>query len=81
MVLSGLVKSDITKDVSKLPLLGHLPIIGELFKSRSFRNSHSELIITITPSIMKAGTTRDYVEKFKKKYDEMDKSMKFNLLD
>ncbi len=81
VVLSGLVKSDITKDVSKLPLLGHLPIIGELFKSRSFRNSHSELIITITPTILKAGKTRDYVEKFKKKYNEMDKSMKFNLLD
>ena len=49
-MLSGLIKSDMAKDVAKIPLLGQIPILGELFKSRSFRENQSELAIFITPS-------------------------------
>src|SRR5690606_1918687 len=34
IVLSGLVQASDGKDVTKMPILGHIPIIGELFKSR-----------------------------------------------
>ena len=34
VMLSGLVKSEMAKDVAKVPLLGQIPVIGELFKSR-----------------------------------------------
>jgi pilus assembly protein CpaC len=81
VVLSGLVKNEMTKDVNKLPLLGHLPIIGELFKSRNFRNNHTELIITITPSILTDETAKAFVTNFDDKFDRMDREMKFNLLD
>jgi pilus assembly protein CpaC len=50
VMLSGLIKSDMAKDVAKIPLLGQIPILGELFKSRSFRENQSELAIFITPS-------------------------------
>jgi len=49
VMLSGLVKSEMAKDVARLPLLGQIPILGELFKSRTFRDNRSELAIFITP--------------------------------
>ncbi len=52
VMISGLVKSEMAKDVAKLPLLGHIPILGELFKSRTFRENQSELAIFITPREM-----------------------------
>lgn len=50
IMLSGLVKSEMAKDVAKVPLLGQIPVLGELFKSRSFRENRSELAIFISPS-------------------------------
>lgn len=50
VMLSGLVKSEMAKDVTKFPLLGQIPILGELFKSRKFREHQTELAIFITPS-------------------------------
>jgi pilus assembly protein CpaC len=50
VLLSGLIKNEAAKDVARLPLLGQIPILGELFKSRSFRENQSELAIFITPS-------------------------------
>jgi len=52
MVISGLINSSSSKDVEKLPGLGHLPVLGELFKSRSFRSEESELLIMVTPHII-----------------------------
>ena len=53
MVISGLISNSASKDVEKLPGLGHIPILGELFKSRSFRQEESELLILVTPHIVK----------------------------
>ena len=39
------------KSVSKIPIVGHLPIIGELFKSRDLSEENAELWITIKSSI------------------------------
>jgi pilus assembly protein CpaC len=81
IALSGLVRNETTKDVNKLPLLGHLPIIGELFKSRNFRNNYTELIITVTPSILSDNISDAMIEGFHDKFNRMDKQMKFKLMD
>ena len=52
IVLSGLLYVTEGKDVTKVPVLGHIPIIGELFKSRSFREQKTELVIFVTPRIV-----------------------------
>lgn len=52
MAIGGLIASEMTQDVYKLPLLGDLPIIGNLFKSTSFNRSETELLILITPTIV-----------------------------
>lgn len=52
IVLSGLLHVRDGKDVSKVPILGHIPIIGELFKSRRFRERKTELVVFVTPRLV-----------------------------
>ena len=49
-VFSGLVQSSNSKGVQQIPILGSLPIIGELFKSRRFQDKETELWIAMTAS-------------------------------
>lgn len=51
--IGGLIRSSQTNNLKKFPLLGDLPIIGTLFRSSAFRNDESELIILVTPYIVK----------------------------
>ena len=51
MVISGIVKAEDTKGISKVPYLGDIPILGELFRSRAFNNSQSELVVFVTPRL------------------------------
>jgi pilus assembly protein CpaC len=52
MAIGGLISNDITRDVTKIPLLGDLPVIGQLFRSTSFTKGETELIILVTPTIV-----------------------------
>ena len=54
VVLSGLVKTDDAKNVKKVPLLGDIPILGELFQSESFQKRETELIVFLTPQLTAA---------------------------
>ena len=51
--IAGLLKSDVREIVSKFPLLGDIPILGVLFRSTSFQKNESELIIIVTPHLVK----------------------------
>jgi pilus assembly protein CpaC len=52
MVISGLINRDMQNDVTKVPGLGDLPIIGRLFRSDSFRGNRSDLLIAVTPVVV-----------------------------
>lgn len=52
MAIGGLIAHDITRDVIKLPFLGDLPVLGQLFRSTSFIKGETELIILVTPTIV-----------------------------
>jgi pilus assembly protein CpaC len=52
MALGGLIASETNRDVTKIPLLANLPVIGKLFTSKSFTREETELVILITPSIV-----------------------------
>lgn len=52
IVISGLLSSEQSTDVDKIPGLGNLPILGSLFRSKNVRNSVSELVIFVTPEII-----------------------------
>lgn len=49
VVMSGLVHTDDSERITKVPLLGDIPILGELFKSRSFQKKETELVVFLTP--------------------------------
>jgi pilus assembly protein CpaC len=50
ILLTGLFHASAAKDVEKVPLLGSIPVLGELFKSRRFRDHESELLIALLPT-------------------------------
>ncbi len=57
ILLTGLFQAASAKDVEKLPILGSIPILGELFKSRRFSNHESELLIALLPQFGQIKTT------------------------
>lgn len=52
-ILSGLVSRQTAATVSKLPFLGDLPIIGAFFRSMKYSQDELELIIVVTPRLVK----------------------------
>jgi len=51
--IAGLLKDDVREIVSKFPLLGDIPILGALFRSSTFRKNETELIVIVTPHLVK----------------------------
>ncbi|HXA48344.1 MAG TPA: type IV pilus secretin PilQ, partial [Burkholderiaceae bacterium] len=52
VVLGGIYTQDLESNVTKTPLLGDIPILGNLFKTTSKSDSRTELLIFITPKIV-----------------------------
>ena len=53
MVLGGLLQDDTRQSLGAFPGLGKLPILGPLFRSRDFQRNETELVIIITPYLVK----------------------------
>ena len=53
VVLGGLISSVIAESVTKVPLLGDIPILGWLFKSTSKKERKTNLLVFITPTIIR----------------------------
>jgi len=51
--LAGLLDNNETKSISKIPMLGDIPILGNLFKSASFQKQETELMFIITAELVK----------------------------
>jgi pilus assembly protein CpaC len=47
------VNNQVTEQFSKIPGLGDLPILGQFFKSRSISKSQDELLVMVTPHIVR----------------------------
>lgn len=54
-VLGGLIKDRETEDIVKVPLLGDLPILGWLFKSKETTKEKVNMLVFITPKIIRSG--------------------------
>ncbi len=54
LVMSGLIDRDISENVEKIPLLGDIPVLGNLFKSTNWNNNKTELVIFVTPTVYDA---------------------------
>lgn len=53
LVLGGMIQEEERKEIQKLPLLGDLPVIGGAFRNTTTKNTKSELVIMVTPHIIK----------------------------
>jgi general secretion pathway protein D len=51
VVIGGLMEDRVTQSVSKIPLLGDIPLLGELFKRTNTNKSKTELLIFLTPHV------------------------------
>ena len=51
--ISGLLREDNTRSLRKVPGIGDIPILGTLFRSKSFRKGETELLIVVSPQIVR----------------------------
>mgnify|MGYP002744567403 CR=1 FL=1 len=52
LIVGGIYEEDNSDTINKVPLLGDLPVVGNLFKSRAKKEERRELLVFITPRIM-----------------------------
>lgn len=68
IVLGGLIDDTVQESISKVPLLGDIPIIGHLFKSTSTSKSKTNLMVFIRPTIIRDGVTMNDISQKKYQY-------------
>lgn len=56
--IAGLFQRESTQDIEKVPMLGEMPILGNLFRSKRFQRNETELVILITPYLVEPVRTR-----------------------
>ena len=59
MAMAGLIQEQTKQAVSGLPGLAQLPVLGTLFRSRDYVNSQTELMVLVTPYIVRAVAQKD----------------------
>ncbi|BAV65947.1 type II and III secretion system protein family protein [Sphingobium cloacae] len=58
-MIAGLLNNQTGNTINKVPGLGNIPILGSLFKSRSFQRNETELVIVVTPYLVKPVNASD----------------------
>lgn len=52
-VIGGLVSSNVSSNIAKVPLLGHIPILGSFFRNLNQSREDKELVILVTPRLVR----------------------------
>ncbi len=83
IVLSGLFRFDQQKAISKMAGVGHIPILGELFKSRDFQDGKSDVLIFVHPIIVKPDTPtiQNAIKEMRKRYVSAEDQISFSIFD
>ncbi len=55
--IAGLLNNTVTSSMSKIPGIGDIPILGLLFRSKAHQKNQSELVVMITPQIIRGNST------------------------
>ncbi|MEQ1755247.1 MAG: type II and III secretion system protein family protein [Micropepsaceae bacterium] len=59
MVMAGLLQQSMKQNIDGIPGLKNIPILGSLFQSRDFQSGETELVIIVTPYLVKATSPQD----------------------
>jgi len=74
VIIGGLISDNITNSVSKVPWLGDIPLLGHLFRSTQRTNRKTNLLIIITPHIIR--TSRDLEGFYGEKREEIERTQR-----
>jgi pilus assembly protein CpaC len=50
--IAGLIDNQVTENLSKVPGLGDIPLLGKLFQSKSVTKNNTELLVVVTPELV-----------------------------
>ena len=53
LAIGGLLQDDVREQINRFPMLGEIPILGALFRSSEFQKKKTELLIVVTPRLIK----------------------------
>lgn len=73
--IAGLIREDAKNLISKFPILGDIPILGMLFRSTSFQKDETELLILVTPRLVKSLGNPENVLLPTDRYPEYEKEL------
>jgi pilus assembly protein CpaC len=59
LALAGMIQEQTKQQINGMPGLMNLPVLGALFKSRDFVNRQTELVVLVTPYIVRAVAQKD----------------------
>jgi pilus assembly protein CpaC len=59
MVMAGLIQDVVKQHINGIPGLKNLPVLGQLFRSRDFQADETELVVIVTPYIVKPVNERE----------------------
>jgi pilus assembly protein CpaC len=59
MAMAGLIQDQTKQAINGLPGLAQLPVLGSLFRSRDFVNNQTELMVLVTPYVVRAVAQKD----------------------
>jgi pilus assembly protein CpaC len=54
--IAGLLNNTALSSMRKVPILGDIPVLGNLFKSRAYQKDQTELVVMVTPTIVRKGS-------------------------
>ncbi|MEW8418586.1 MAG: pilus assembly protein N-terminal domain-containing protein [Candidatus Thiodiazotropha endolucinida] len=86
IVISGLLKAKQGRGTSKVPGLGDLPVLGDLFKSNDIQHEMSEMVVFLTPEVVEIDDTYDQRAKNlmgvrNNAVNQLKKELEFSILD
>ena len=55
--IAGLMNNQLNSTLQKIPGIGDIPVLGYLFKSRAYQKNQTELVVMVTPTIVRRGST------------------------
>ena len=72
LLMGGILFQDESETVSKLPFLGDIPLLGELFKHRSTIVTNNEMMVFITPYVMDEDSSEEAEAELENAIDRME---------
>lgn len=72
VVLGGIISDDQKRSIQKIPILGDIPLIGQLFRNTVKSSTRTELVVFLTPHIVREFEDNDHVREYERQRLQVD---------